>query len=100
MVGILTVSANGVCLLTRCASHGTHVVCLPPPPLPLARCPHHRYTSLCPLRVRLGPAMSVLGSMHGEYTCVSGDTGGKSVKVAVPKIYFVLPPVYRLPAEE
>lgn len=58
------------------------------------------YTSLCPLRVRLGPAMSVLGSMHGEYTCVSGDTGGKSVKVAVPKIYFVLPPVYRLPAEE
>lgn len=32
MVGILTVSANGVCLLTRCASHGTHVVCLPPPP--------------------------------------------------------------------
>lgn len=61
---------------------------------------YHRYTSLCPLRVRLGPAMAVLGSMQGDYTVVSGDTGGKSVKVLVPTFYLVLPAVHRLPAEE
>ncbi|OSX68319.1 hypothetical protein BU14_3016s0001, partial [Porphyra umbilicalis] len=58
------------------------------------------YTSLCPLRIRLTPSLSVLASMHGDYTLVSGDTGGKSIKVDVPKFHLILPPVYRMPAEE
>jgi len=55
---------------------------------------------LCPLRIRLTPSLSVLASMHGDYTLVSGDTGGKSIKVDVPKFHLILPPVYRMPAEE
>lgn len=67
---------------------------------PPSRSVYRRYTSLCPLRIRLTPSLSVLASMHGDYTLVSGDTGGKSIKVDVPKFHLILPPVYRMPAEE
>jgi len=67
---------------------------------PLPWSAYRRYTSLCPLRIRLTPSLSVLASMHGDYTLVSGDTGGKSIKVDVPKFHLILPPVYRMPAEE